>query len=90
MGIIFSIIGTGKHKALCQDSRQNFWHNLESFLSNVNFSKNLGADLLRMHGVESISQVSPLRLYYNQNFIFTQVSHCTLDYMHVKAGLNDF
>ena len=53
-------------------------------------AKNLRADLLRMQGIISISQVMPSRLYYTQNLIFTQVSEHTLDYMHMHVkGLND-
>ena len=43
------------------------------------FGKNSRADVLRMQGI----------IKTTQNLIFTQVSQYTLDYMHVKAGLDD-
>ena len=47
------------------------------------FGKNLMADLSRMQGIISISEVT------TKNLIYTQMPEHTLDYMHVKAELND-
>ena len=53
-------------------------------------SKNLRADLLRMQGIISISQVTPSRLYILKiSFSLKCQNLRTLDYMHVKAGLNN-
>ena len=41
-----------------------------------------------MQGIISI-HISGSTIKTAQNLIFTQLSEHTLDYMHVKAGLND-
>ena len=58
-----SLIGTGKCKALYAKIFGIIW---KAFCITQSFSKNLGADLLRMQGIISISTIKTA-----QNLIFT-------------------